>query len=151
MPGGGGGGRSRTTQSYSFRKRRKCVVPKATFTTFMDEGVMHYRSGHYRKALFCFDRVRQEFTLYFPSSSPPLSLSLSLFLSLYYGYLFSMCIYIPKVISLVIIECLKITDIHVSYIFTWSVAHIQPCIHICSIALCTLQEYCPGWCITNFY
>ncbi|CAG7687440.1 unnamed protein product [Allacma fusca] len=53
--GGGGGGSS---QGHLFRKRRKCVIPKATFTTFMDEGVMHYRAGHYRKALFCFNRVR---------------------------------------------------------------------------------------------
>ncbi|CAG7641536.1 unnamed protein product [Allacma fusca] len=39
------------------RKRRKCIQPKSTFTTFMDEGVMHYRSGYYRKALYCFDRA----------------------------------------------------------------------------------------------
>lgn len=49
---------------YKFRTGRRKTFkadipkPKSTFTTFMDEGFIHYRSGHFRKALFCFDRVR---------------------------------------------------------------------------------------------
>ncbi|OXA59227.1 tetratricopeptide repeat protein 25 [Folsomia candida] len=38
-------------------KYSECPIPKSTFTTFMDEGGMHYRAGHFRKALFCFDRA----------------------------------------------------------------------------------------------
>ena len=45
--------------SVQRRRIRKCPIPKSTYTTYMDEGGMHYRAGHFRKALFCFDRVRR--------------------------------------------------------------------------------------------
>ncbi|ODN01080.1 Tetratricopeptide repeat protein 25 [Orchesella cincta] len=34
-----------------------CPIPKSTFTSYMDEGNMHFRAGHYRKSLFCYDRA----------------------------------------------------------------------------------------------
>lgn len=36
---------------------RVCPIPQSTFTSYMDEGFIHFRGGHYRKALFCYDRA----------------------------------------------------------------------------------------------
>lgn len=39
------------------KKYPHCPLSISTFTTFSDEGNMHFRAGHFRKALYCFDRV----------------------------------------------------------------------------------------------
>jgi hypothetical protein len=41
-----------------YREKYICPIPKSTFTTFSDEGIMHFRAGKFRKALYCFDRVK---------------------------------------------------------------------------------------------
>ncbi|OXA50583.1 Tetratricopeptide repeat protein 25 [Folsomia candida] len=39
------------------KKYPHCPLSISTFTTFSDEGNMHFRAGHFRKALYCFDRA----------------------------------------------------------------------------------------------
>ena len=51
----------------SRRKKTKCPAPKSNFMMYMDEGVMHYRVGHYQKAVCSFDQVQKKnihFTLH---------------------------------------------------------------------------------------
>jgi hypothetical protein len=40
------------------RRKKKCPVPKSNFMMYMDEGVMHYRVGHYQRAVISFDQVQ---------------------------------------------------------------------------------------------
>ena len=39
------------------RRRARIPIPKSTFTTYMDEGLMHLKKMTYRKAKYCFDRA----------------------------------------------------------------------------------------------